>query len=260
MRTMVPVGADELWAEDSEGDGPPLVLLHPGIGDLRVWEPVWQQLTESFRVIRYDFRGYGGSPLPTQRYSWLDDLRSVMAFFGLDSAHVVGNSQGGATALALAAAHPEMVRSLVLLAPAVSGYTWPDDPETDARWEELTGTGDADGLEQFYLEVWCAAGHEPLVRELVRSAIAAEPGEKEHLVELPPVFERLGDVDVPAVLLVGDRDYPPLVSMDEAIAAALPRCSLVRAAGVDHLPSLRVPELVVETIRSHCQEKGPAHV
>jgi pimeloyl-ACP methyl ester carboxylesterase len=259
MRTMVPVGADEVWAEDSGGDGPPLVLLHPGIGDLRVWEPVWQQLTGTFRVIRYDFRGYGGSPQPTQDYAWLDDLRAVMAFFGLDSAHVVGNSQGGSVALALAVEHPQLVRSLVLLAPAVSGYAWPDDPETDARYEELTGAGDADGLEQFFLEVWCAAGHEPLVRDLVRSAIAAEPGEKQYLRELPDVVDRLGEVAVPAVLLVGDRDYPPLVAMDEAIAGALPQCTLVRLAGVDHLPSLRVPELVVETIRNHCQEKGSAH-
>ncbi len=249
---MVPVGAAELWAEDSETEGPPLVLLHPGIGDLRVWDPVWADLTETFRVIRYDFRGYGGSPAPTEPYSWLDDLRAVLAHFGLDSAHLVGNSNGGATALALAVEQPQAVRSLVLLAPGVSGYAWPDEPELEERWRGLVAAGDPERIVDLYLEIWAGAGHEPFVRELARSGIAAEPGEAQYLRELPPVFARLGEIVVPSVLLVGDRDKPELIAADRQIVARIPGCRLVWLAGVDHLPSVRVPGLVVQAIRELC--------
>jgi 3-oxoadipate enol-lactonase len=55
--TMV-VDGGEVWAGDSGGDGPPLVLLHPGVGDSRIWEPLLPALTPSYRVLRYDARGY----------------------------------------------------------------------------------------------------------------------------------------------------------------------------------------------------------
>src|SRR6185437_15317555 len=54
---MIAVDGGEVWADDSGGDGPPLVLLHPGVGDSRIWEPVLPALTASYRVIRYDARG-----------------------------------------------------------------------------------------------------------------------------------------------------------------------------------------------------------
>jgi len=249
---MVPVGADALCAEDSGGDGPPLVLLHPGIGDLRVWDPVWADLARTFRVIRYDFRGYGSSPAPSEPYSWLDDLRAVLAHFGLESAHLVGNSNGGATALALAVEQPQAVRSLVLLAPGVSGYSWPDEPELEARWQEVAAQEDPERVIDLYLDIWAAAGHEPFVRDLVRSGMAAEPGEAQFLRELPPVFDRLGEIAVPSVLLVGDVDKRELIEADKQIVARIPGCRLVWLNGVDHLPSVRAPGLVVDAIRELC--------
>ena len=52
--SMVPAGTDKLWAEDSGGDGPVLVLLHEGVGDSRMWDPVWSGLTARFRVIPFE--------------------------------------------------------------------------------------------------------------------------------------------------------------------------------------------------------------
>ncbi len=66
---MIAVDGGEVWADDSGGDGPPLVLLHPGVGDSRIWEPVLPALTASYRVIRYDARGYGRSPAPAAEFS-----------------------------------------------------------------------------------------------------------------------------------------------------------------------------------------------
>jgi 3-oxoadipate enol-lactonase len=68
---MIPVDGGEVWADDSEGGGPPVVLLHPGVGDSRIWEPVLPALIASYRVIRYDARGFGRSHAPTVKFSCL---------------------------------------------------------------------------------------------------------------------------------------------------------------------------------------------
>ena len=105
---MIAVDGGEVWADDSGGSGPPLVLLHPGIGDSRIWEPVLPALTASYRVIRYDARGYGRSPAPRVTFSLLADLVAVIDWYRLDRVAMVGCSQGGGSALglALAAAGP----------------------------------------------------------------------------------------------------------------------------------------------------------
>jgi pimeloyl-ACP methyl ester carboxylesterase len=79
MQTVVRVGADSIWAEDCRGAGPPLVLRHSGMADARLWDPVWPGLTAAFRVIRYDCRGYGRSPAPTEPYTRRSATRTSSA-------------------------------------------------------------------------------------------------------------------------------------------------------------------------------------
>ena len=81
---MVAVDGGEVWADDSGGDSPPLVLLHPGVGDSRIWEPLLPALTASYRVIRYDARGFGRSPAPKAKFTLLADLIAVLGHYGLD--------------------------------------------------------------------------------------------------------------------------------------------------------------------------------
>ena len=61
-------------AHDAEGDGPPLVLIHAGVCDRRMWEPQWRALSERFRTVRCDLRGFGDSPLPPESFNNADDV------------------------------------------------------------------------------------------------------------------------------------------------------------------------------------------
>jgi pimeloyl-ACP methyl ester carboxylesterase len=240
---MIRVGADHVWS-DSGGDGPPLVLLHPGIGDSRVWEPVLPLLTGSYQVIRYDARGYGRSPASTEPYVLLDDLVAVLDHHGLDRVPLVGSSMGGAVSLSLALADPTRVTGLVLACPEIPGYPMPPEPELDA----VASTGDIDRLIAIGEREWAPAGVDDTVTDLLRSAATAWLSEEDNLGRFDPVYDRLGEVGVPTVLLIGDRDRPPLIAANEAAAARIPGCGLVRLPGVDHFLPLRAPEAVAAAV------------
>jgi 3-oxoadipate enol-lactonase len=258
---MVAVHGGEVWADDSGGDGPPLVLLHPGVGDSRIWDLLLSELTASYRVIRYDARGFGRSPAPKVTFSLLADLITVLDHYRLDRAAIAGCSQGGGSALGVALEQPARVPALVLLCPGVPGYPWPGQPgeepdEGEAEFERALHAGDVDGMAALLQRVWAAAGPTPAIMEQLRSAARAEVSSGGLQQPDPPVFDRLGEISVPTSLLVGDADYAPLIEMNRQAAARIPGCELTVVPGLDHLPPLRAPDLVLRTIRSTLSRAG----
>ncbi len=261
--TMVQVAGGEVWADDSGGDGPPLVLLHPGVGDSRIWDPVLPLLTGKYRVIRYDARGFGQSPAPEVEFSLLPDLVAVLGHFGIGRAAIVGCSQGGATAMALALEQPERVAALVLLCPGVPGFPWEtiaddsaEDAELEAEYERAVAAGDVSALASVTQRVWAAAGATPEVMEQMLSSARAVLATGDLERELPPVFGRLGSITAPTSLMVGDADYPPLVEANRQAAARIPGCEFTMVPGMDHLPPLREPGLVLAAITATLGRAG----
>ncbi len=251
MQTMVPAGSGKIWAEDSGGDGPVLLLLHEGVADSRMWDPIWSQLSAACRAIRYDVRGYGRSPAATENYTLLGDALTVLDHFGVATAHLAGSSMGGATAIELALEHASRVRSLVLLCPGIPGYAYPEDPALEARFDEAAAAGDTDGLVRLGLEQWARSGDDPMVADLMGAAMRAWENEERFQQRGEPVYDRLGQLRVPAVLLVGDRDNPGLIASNEAAAGRILGCELILMAGVDHYPTIRAPQLVADAILHH---------
>jgi 3-oxoadipate enol-lactonase len=248
MELRIPVGGGEVWVEHVAGPGVPVVLLHPGVGDSRVWDPVMPRLVERHRVVRYDVRGYGRSALPTSEFSLVEDLVSVLDQLVLEQVVLVGCSMGGDTALSLALNDPARVRALVLLCPGVSGFLWPDEPELDAEYDALVEARDIPGLVQFGLRLWGAAGSDEAAVAQLEAAVPAWLDQGEYLREDPPVYDRLHEIQAPSVVMVGDKDRPILAAVAGATAARIPGADFIWMPGVDHLPSLRKPDLVAETI------------
>ena len=247
MELTIPVGQDTVWAEHVAGGGVPIVLLHPGIGDSRSWDLVVPGL-DGRRVVRYDVRGYGRSPQPTTEFSLLEDLETVLDQLELERVLLVGCSMGGATALGETLAHPDRVHGLVLLCPGVPGFPQPPEPELDAQYEVLAAERDVEGLVQLGLREWAGAGSDDAAAAQLRAAVPAWFDQDEYLKSDAPVYDRLQEVQVPAVVMVGDKDRPIAAAVAGAAAARIPGCEFIWMPGVDHLPSLRNPHLVTETI------------
>ena len=113
-----------------------------------------------------------------------------------------------------------------------------------------------EALADLMQRVWAAAGPTPAVTEQLRSAARAEISSGDLHQPDPPVFDRLGQIAVPTSLLVGDVDFAPLIEADRQAAARIPGCELTVAPGMDHLPPLREPDLVVRIINSTLSRAG----
>lgn len=235
MALTIPVPGGYLSASDSGGDGPALVLLHPGWGDSSIWLPVLDRLPARYRVVRYDTRGFGGSPAPTVPFNQLDDLVAVLDHCGAGRVILVGHSGGGGTALGLALADPDRVRGLLLLAPGVQDYPWPSDDPFGRQFAALFAAQDRDGIADLGLRTWAAAG---AADAFFRVGDLERPD--------PPAYSRLGQVHVPTVIVVGDREYPMVARCAADIAARIPGCEQVAAPGADHLLPLRVPAQIAD--------------
>lgn len=131
------------------GSGPPVVLLHGGIGDYSTWQPQMEPLARSFRVIAYS-RPYSfpnnNPPMPKTYTPWTDveDLAALIRELHLQDVRLVGQSAGGFIALGFALKHPEVVHSLVLSEPPAH--------------QLVRGTADGEAVYQDFMSaVWIPA-------------------------------------------------------------------------------------------------------
>lgn len=116
MADRVEVNGAQLWYE-VQGEGETVVQIHgAGFGHFN-FAPATPVLSQRFRVVDYDMRGYGRSDRPLQHYDmevWADDLAGLMDALGIDEAHVHGTSMGGMIAIVFAAKYPERTTSVVI--------------------------------------------------------------------------------------------------------------------------------------------------
>jgi 3-oxoadipate enol-lactonase len=249
MQLTIPVEGGVLAADDSGGDGPPLVLVHAGWADRSSWADVASRLAGRYRIISYDARGYGASPPPQAPFNQLGDLVAVLDQAGVQRAAIAGHSGGGGTAIGLAVTHPERVSALVLLAPGVQDYPWPMDDPYNTEFMALATAGDRAGLAGLGLRTWAAADPaDATARAQVEGAVAAMFAQGDFEQPDPPAYDRLAEITAPTVVVVGDLEYPMVARGADSIADRIPGCRRITAPGVDHLIPLRAPDLVADVI------------
>jgi 3-oxoadipate enol-lactonase len=128
------------------GEGEPLVFVHAGIADSRMWEGQVAAFAERYKVIRYDLRGFGKTEMVEGPFSHHEDLRGLLDFLGLERTHLVGCSMGGGAVLDFALEYPERVGDLVLVGSAIGGFRPDFDPPKE--WDELVAADEAGDLER----------------------------------------------------------------------------------------------------------------
>jgi pimeloyl-ACP methyl ester carboxylesterase len=249
------------WRE--AGQGEVIVFLH-GLGGSRLsWQPQLEGLGSDWRCVAWDMPGYGNSaPLERMTFAALAD--AAAAWIGVlgGRAHVVGISFGGMIAQYLAAAHPEAVRSLTLLATSPKfglDGTQPEDWRA-ARLAPLDlGLQPADfsenvlrGLAGPHLDAEAFAGQQ--------AAMARVPaaGLREAIDCLITHDSRalLATITAPTLVAVGELDRETPWDYAMALAEGVPGARLAPIAGAGHLLNVEAPDTVNQLIREHV---GAAH-
>jgi len=242
------------------GAGHPLVLLHEGIADSRMYDDQFNAFAQRYRVVRFDLRGFGRSDLPPgdEPVALYEDLYGLLALLGIKKTYVLGMSMGGAIALDFTLAHPVMVDALILVAPGVSGYDMASfEVEYQAIGEEIEEAvkrGDYERASELETRIWVVGPErtpqqvDPSVRQRVyemnlhnfRNMGAAEFPPSQELD--PPAIARLGEVAVPTCLIIGDKDVREMLSIIDKLEQGIPGARKVVMRDVAHALNMEQPE------------------
>jgi pimeloyl-ACP methyl ester carboxylesterase len=235
------------------GEGEPLVLVHAGIADSRMWDDQLDDFADGYRVVRYDMRGFGRTEMVEGPFSHHEDLRGLLDFLALDRVHIVGCSMGGGTVLDFALEYPERVGNVVLVGSVIGGF----DPDfgPPKEWDELVAADEAGDLaliSELEVRMWVdGPGRSPedveasvrdLVREMNLIALQNEATELgDEWEPEPPAADRLPDIQAPTLLMIGDEDQPRIFAAADLLEKELPNVRKVIMHGTAHVPNMERP-------------------
>ncbi|RNB53074.1 alpha/beta hydrolase [Brevibacillus gelatini] len=241
------------------GEGEPLLLIHGFNLDCRMWDEQAAALAESYKVIRFDLRGFGKTPATTVPFTLYDDVRAVLDGLGIEKAHVAGLSFGGMAAQEFVLVYPKMVKSLVLISSGLVGHPKSEQRVRDVeQFSQLLEAKKIEEAVEQYTRMWfdgpgCAADRKrakarELYKTMSRNAFSL-PEYGEGLVVLTPSpQERLEEIKAPALVIAGARDYVDFLQIADELAERIERAEKVILPDSAHIPPMDEPEAVNELI------------
>ncbi|MFG1964409.1 alpha/beta fold hydrolase [Nonomuraea sp. NPDC049028] len=256
-------------AYDDMGEGPAVVLIHAGIADRRMWRHQRDSLSDRYRVISYDWRGYGESADPAGELVHHEDLLRVMDGLGVERAALVGDSMGGSYAVEAALVAPHRVAGLVLISSGLSGHSWPEDMIAQAR-ERVHSTVPADRLARYRSgtaekvlagdldafarahALWQVAGPDrglddldpevwelsfAMMRRVFERSWSRRPVTERHL----SAKARLHEITAPTLVINGLSDVPGIQAVSDLLTEQIKGARRLDLPATGHLPPLERP-------------------
>ncbi|HEX6036206.1 MAG TPA: alpha/beta hydrolase, partial [Anaerolineales bacterium] len=234
------------------GDGAPLVFLHAGIVDRRMWDDQWQDFSQRYSVIRFDLLGFGNSDSLEQPISRRQELYRVLESLGIKRATLVGCSLSAETILDVALERPELVDRLIVVSAVPGGFEMQGEPPKDLL-EMLAAAerGDLALASELQMRISIDGPFrrpeqaDPFVRkraaEMNRIAQAkggwglslASPPDSLN----PPAIQRLDQIKAPTLIIAGELDDPEILRAAGVMADAIPGAQKVIIPGCAHLPN-----------------------
>ncbi|HEX4961735.1 MAG TPA: alpha/beta fold hydrolase [Thermoanaerobaculia bacterium] len=254
---MVEVSNGKLWYE-VRGEGPAVVLLHDGLLPSAAWDGPFVELARSFRVVRYDRRGYGRSEAGKDPFSDVDDLQAVFEALKIGRAALVGCSNGSKLAVDYTLAHPERVEALFLIGPVISGLPYSEHFQRrgTANFRPMFQEKSVEKLidawvrDPFLVDTADVAG-----KERLRALLTANPGPvsgaaPQSRAPERPALGRLGEIHVPTQIVVGASDIPDVHAHAGILEAGIHGSRREVWPGVGHFIQLEKPEQLAQEIHA----------
>jgi 3-oxoadipate enol-lactonase len=238
--TGITLGCDDVGV----GSATPIVFLH-GVGsDKSVWRPQLEHFRGERRAVAFEYPGYGDSDAAIEgmtRDDYAATILAAMTELGIERAHVCGLSLGGVVAIAMHAAWPKRIASLIL------ADTFDEHPDGRAIYDRsIAASGDLRAMAENRVDVLLAQPADPRVRSEVVETMARIDPEAYRIgaraVWLAQQTDRAAAIRVPTLVLCGteDRVTPPALS--NRLAKLIPgsTCELIERAG--HICNLERPD------------------
>ena len=240
---------------ERRGAGPPLVLCHAFGVDRAMWDPQVEAFIATHEVITFDQRGCGESDHPVPREhepdpytidTFSEDLAAVLDDLGSARARILGESMGGATALRFAIRWPERVEALILVSTMASRL----HGKIVERAREVERIAAERGLAEavrFYFRGPLLAGvpqGPAWEAQIERWVAAATPqgflGTYRVTIDRPSMTDALGEIQVPTLILVGEKDALYLGDA-ELMRRGIPGARKIVMPGVGHAINVEDP-------------------
>ncbi|MFC7343813.1 alpha/beta fold hydrolase [Saccharopolyspora griseoalba] len=246
----IPVADGEIRAEIA-GDGSPVVMLHAGGLGAQMWDDQ-VEFADERAIVRYDARSHGRSSTAIADFRLEDDLLAVLDHLEIPKAALVGNSMGGATALAFALRHPDRVDRLALAGPGVPPVEF-HDPFIRAEHREQAAAIEAVDADRYISSMLRMAVDGPhrgpgdvlgATRERCREMFAATV--RAHHTATGAILEadvrsRLAEIDVPTLVVLGELEADDLWRMARLLVDGMPDVRLEVIPGVGHMSGMEKP-------------------
>jgi 3-oxoadipate enol-lactonase len=248
------VNGQHIYFEDSGGSGAPVIFSHGYLMDHEMFEPQVAALSDEFRCITWDERGFGQTEVhgPFTYWDSADDALALLSHLGIDDGFLVGMSQGGFISMRAALRAPHRVRGLGLIdtqsgteaeevRPAFEAMSadWETNGASDALTSAVAGIIMSPGYDHSaWVAKWQAAPNEA-VRDPFRT-----------LMDRDDISDRVCEIVAPTIIFHGEDDVAIPMEKAEYLARELPNCEgLVRIAGAGHAANLSHPDEVNGPLR-----------
>jgi pimeloyl-ACP methyl ester carboxylesterase len=254
-----------------KGQGSPLILIHGGLLNRHMWDGQFDVFSQDHRVIRYDASSHGRSVTPPGAYYDHEDVAGLMEHLGIDRAVIMGLSFGGRVAIDFALEHPERVAAVVAVGSGLGGFRF-DSEEVTAGRQELNDAWiqqDWDRVVEGFQRAWTDGPHrspedvDPGVRERVRVMIretimdrAASGQVAEGRTMDPPAIDRLHELEVPMLVVLGELDMPDIHEIGRLLTEANPNAERIVIEGVAHMVNMEKPDQFNRVVSGYLEEIG----
>jgi pimeloyl-ACP methyl ester carboxylesterase len=253
-----------------EGKGPALTLIHAGVANLRQWDEQVPAFAERYRVIRYDTRNFGHTTTENVSFSNRADLAALLDHLEVEKTAVLGLSRGGQIAVDFTLEFPVRVNALIAVAAGVSGFEVGPPPDEQALWDEYERRYEAKDwawITETETDFWVDGPRQPrgrvpaAIRDRVHGWIAEgyrDHSDEDLMVEPldPPAAGRLGEIQVPTLVMVGDLDENSTIESCRKLARDIPDARLEVFEGVAHMVNLEQPERFTRLVLDFLTDAG----
>ena len=252
MSGYIDIGKANLYCEYM-GEGKPLIMIHSGLMDRRMWDDQFQYFSNKYKAIRYDIRGYGLTKSSPDTFSHYNDLSHFMEELNIEKASLIGHAMGARIAVDFALQFPEKVSVLILTSPAISGYNYSSEILANyiKAYNKAVKNDNIDEIIDAFQRAWTYGPYrastdvEQFVRDWVKMIATESLANYNPMIKatelIPPAAQRLKQIKVPILIITGDLDMPDIHQLADFIQESAPNAKKVNITHTAHMVNMEKP-------------------